>query len=358
MFVSIFRFCLDFHVPTCRLYFPCPKRCPELRPAIEGFWQRGGGAGGLELRLGVPGVVMSSLCRFIHSGVVDPPTSLQGCLQLLRAAKQLGMTSLEQLTAQLLGSRLETAPQQLSVVIAWADSTSSIPLQEVCKQVLAHLESLHRSSSSVISVEEVRTTDLAPQGELHFLASESLQQFMQEDDWEEQEVVEEAHCRSGGPLKPRSGGIYSLLLKASSSSSQATLSSDGPHTLQIKTAPAHKNRTPPTTTKDMTPSDRQSHKAPERRQPLPTARPGPSKEAKPQQQQPVQQHGENRAALLLAAAGPASVRPRGTTASIEAADERMLERKSSEKEQPNPTAKLNHNKNPPPELKSVGRYNS
>lgn len=105
-------------------------RCPALRDLIGGFWEDGGG--GLELSIRACDEVLSSLCRYIHTGMVLLPPSLDKRLQLLRVAAELEMSALYQAIRPALASVLN--PQNLSGVLRFAEDNDLPDLQWLCDE--------------------------------------------------------------------------------------------------------------------------------------------------------------------------------------------------------------------------------
>ena len=79
-------------------------RCPALREIIQDFWQQGGGC--LELSIDASDEVVASVCHYIHHGLLALPGLTKHQLELLRVSSELGMLgfqhSVEEAIEQLL----------------------------------------------------------------------------------------------------------------------------------------------------------------------------------------------------------------------------------------------------------------
>lgn len=89
-------------------------RCPALHEIIQGFWEQGGGC--LELTIDSSDQVVASVCHFIHSGLLRLPPTVTSQLELLRVSAQLGMDSLQKVVEDAITLRIkrETLPEVLS----------------------------------------------------------------------------------------------------------------------------------------------------------------------------------------------------------------------------------------------------
>eukprot|EP00981_Chlorochromonas_danica_P000746 scaffold167_cov168-Ochromonas_danica.AAC.13 len=89
-------------------------RCPALHEIIQGFWEQGGGC--LELTIDSSDQVVASVCHYIHSGLLRLPPTVTSQLELLRVSAQLGMDSLQKVVEDAITLRIkrETLPEVVS----------------------------------------------------------------------------------------------------------------------------------------------------------------------------------------------------------------------------------------------------
>lgn len=205
-------------------------RCPALHEIIQGFWEDGGG--GLELTIDCCDQVVAAACSFIHTGLLRPPPHVERQLELLRVSSQLSMPSLQKAVEDVLAARLSS--DNVDTVLAFAEdfgypvlaNCSRIFQQTGKRPVPIHLDSKDSSSSlksaiaeSLQDVGNLLNQTASPHNVPSLAALAAVSPHLSAnnyygDDLYDQPVDPVRTTVSGKQLKPKSGGIYSLLLQS------------------------------------------------------------------------------------------------------------------------------------------------
>jgi hypothetical protein len=240
-------------------------RCPALHEIIQGFWEQGGG--GLELSIDSTDQTVASVCHFIHTGMLRAPPQVEAQLELLRVSTQLGMQSLQKAVEYLIAMKL--TKENVETVLSFSEELDYPALARSCRayaksgkkaqtirlQVTHEKETTNASLKNAIyeSLQDVTSIlQQAPVPSLSTMALESRHNFagsdsqvstagntrvdnyMQSDrDYDssmnqhQSSIRSDDHSRNGKggatshiptrtvskQLKPKSGGIYALLLQ-------------------------------------------------------------------------------------------------------------------------------------------------
>ncbi len=184
---------------------------------IADFWEEGGG--GLELSIRASDEVLAVLVKFVHSGSVSLPSSLELRLELLRVAEELEMRAL---AAAVLGAvQLDLTQDSAEIALEYSQQCGLKHLEDAC---VAFLRDGHRHQSAVAYSSAPSLFDLAegqagPHGAFDRTSNVALRDAIFSS-------LQEVSAALSEPAAGRRGGSASKTLSAAHGNSPAPQSRD------------------------------------------------------------------------------------------------------------------------------------
>lgn len=107
-------------------------RCPALREIIQDFWNQGGGC--LELSIDATDEVVASVCHFVHFGLLSLPVLTSHQLELLRVSSELGMFSFQHTIEEAIEQLLTR--ENIEEIVQYCESFGFSTLLRACSTFL------------------------------------------------------------------------------------------------------------------------------------------------------------------------------------------------------------------------------
>lgn len=237
------------------------RSCPGIRNIIDEFWDAGGG--GLELNIDASWETLNSCCMYIHSGVFLPPPNFYQKLELIKVAAELDMTRLRKLAID--SVMLELSQENFDVTFDFCQTFNIPELESACNAFKMSKSSMLATSIFDSSTSSTQRPENILENAYHSINDVSLllqervshqsvpptsRQYLEKgpqtiyslDDYkDDRQKAIPSTIPIDTKSKPKSGGIYGLLLKETSGLEPGNRSQSIPGRDMSKT-PLQKNK--------------------------------------------------------------------------------------------------------------------